>query len=541
MNIERLSLDNLQPHPLNAKIYGAAEPDDALIQSIEAVGVLNAIIIDQNGRILSGTRRWKACKALAERHGNEKFSQIPTEVFKGNDLEAQRRLIHANRQRDKSLEQKTREYREMLRLETELAKQRMRATLKRGDKTPARGIFPQRGRAADIAAKATGLNAKTLNRFLKVVEAADAGHAEARALVDKVNSNCCAPTTAYDRIFPEIGPSSRGPVESELAMLLGNLRGDLAALTKFLKVNPALNGRKKTEARGLVASLRKFSKDTGEGADRLEDALRIAALRKTKKLDISKDVPIFRWLNKTHCGDCIAVMEQMPVCSVGLIVTSPPYNLRNSTGNGMKFGGSKWPKGLVFDGYQSSDDAMPHEAYVKWQRNCLASMMRVLRNDGAIFYNHKWRVQDGLLQDRSEIVQGFPVRQVIIWQRSGGINFNSGYFLPRYEIIYLICKPEFKLAPGANVLGDVWNIARDEDVQHPHPFPVELAQRCIQCTTADTVLDPFIGSGSTAIAANNLNRAWVGIDISRKYCEMADRRIEKSRMSNEGGKNRKAS
>jgi ParB-like chromosome segregation protein Spo0J len=56
MNIERLSLDNLQPHPLNARIYGAAEPDQALIQSIEAVGVLNAIIIDQNGRILSGTR-----------------------------------------------------------------------------------------------------------------------------------------------------------------------------------------------------------------------------------------------------------------------------------------------------------------------------------------------------------------------------------------------------------------------------------------------------------------------------------------------------
>jgi hypothetical protein len=93
MNIERLSLESLKPHPLNAKIYGAAEPDQALIQSIEAVGVLNAIIVDQKGRILSGTRRWKACKALAERHGNEKFSQIPTEVFKGNELEAQRRLI----------------------------------------------------------------------------------------------------------------------------------------------------------------------------------------------------------------------------------------------------------------------------------------------------------------------------------------------------------------------------------------------------------------------------------------------------------------
>ena len=48
--------------------------------------------------------------------------------------------------------------------------------------------------------------------------------------------------------------------------------------------------------------------------------------------------------------------------------------------------------------------------------------MRVLKSDGAIFYNHKWRVQRGLLQDRSEIVDGFSVRQIIIWNRSGEIN-----------------------------------------------------------------------------------------------------------------------
>jgi modification methylase len=203
----------------------------------------------------------------------------------------------------------------------------------------------------------------------------------------------------------------------------------------------------------------------------------------------------------------------------------------------MKFGGGKWPHALIFNGYESSDDAMPHDEYVKWQRECLTSMMRVLRNDGAIFYNHKWRVQNGLLQGRSDSVRGFPVRQIIIWERSGGINLNAGYFLPRYEVIYLIWKADFKLAPRANVLGDVWSIPRDLEIPHPHPFPVELAQRCIQCTTADTVLDPFIGSGSTAIAAENLKRSWIGIDISRKYCEMVERRIEKSRMSDEGGKN----
>jgi DNA modification methylase len=49
------------------------------------------------------------------------------------------------------------------------------------------------------------------------------------------------------------------------------------------------------------------------------------------------------WLNQIHCGDCIEIMNKMPVGSIDLIVTSPPYNLRNSTGNGMKDGrGGKW-------------------------------------------------------------------------------------------------------------------------------------------------------------------------------------------------------
>jgi len=237
-----------------------------------------------------------------------------------------------------------------------------------------------------------------------------------------------------------------------------------------------------------------------------------------------------QWLNKLHCADCEELLAKMPANSIGLIVTSPPYNLRNSTGNGMKDGrGGKWKNAALIDGYETHEDDMPHEEYVAWQRRCLIAMFRVLKEDGAIFYNHKWRVQDGLLQDRSDIVQGFPVRQIIIWKRAGGINFNAGYFLPTYEVIYLICKPDFKLAPKANAVGDVWTIPQESDNAHPAPFPAELAQRCIQSTTAKIVLDPFIGSGSTAIAAEGLKRNWIGIDISKDYCKLARERIEVAR------------
>jgi site-specific DNA-methyltransferase (adenine-specific) len=222
-------------------------------------------------------------------------------------------------------------------------------------------------------------------------------------------------------------------------------------------------------------------------------------------------------------------MGKLQAESFKAIVTSPPYNIKNSTGNGLKDGrGGKWKNAALIDAYDTYDDALDHKDYVKWQRACLKEMMRLLRPDGAIFYNHKWRVQGGLLQDRHDIVEGFPVRQIIIWQRSGGINFNPGYFLPTYEVIYLIAKPDFKLAPKANAMGDIWKISQERDNEHPAPFPEELATRCIDAVGSGPILDPFLGSGTTAVAAEKRNIPWVGIDLSAKYCEMAARRVEEA-------------
>jgi len=255
----------------------------------------------------------------------------------------------------------------------------------------------------------------------------------------------------------------------------------------------------------------------------------VAMSKKAKRLhthQLKEPHDLSDYFGKIHCGDAIDVMSALPDNSIDLVVTSPPYNLRNSTGNGMKDGrGGKWANAALINGYSGHDDSMPHDQYVRWQRNCLTQMMRLIKNDGAIFYNHKWRVQNGLLQDRNDILEGFPVRQIIIWRRNGGINFNRGYFLPTYEVIYLIAKKDFTLAPKANAWGDVWDIPQTRDNPHPAPFPVELAERCILATNANIILDPFMGSGSTALAAINAERQWIGIDVSKEYCEMAHARI----------------
>ena len=123
------------------------------------------------------------------------------------------------------------------------------------------------------------------------------------------------------------------------------------------------------------------------------------------------------------CGDAIQEMQKIPDRSIDLIIISPPYNLKNSAGNGLKNGNSgKWANATLINGYSNYNDDMPNEDYIKWQRNCLNEMMRLLKDDGAIFYNHKWRVQKGLLQDRREIIEGFPLRQIIIWKRKVSTN-----------------------------------------------------------------------------------------------------------------------
>ena len=252
-------------------------------------------------------------------------------------------------------------------------------------------------------------------------------------------------------------------------------------------------------------------------------------------MNIINDKNIMDYSNKIIQGDCLDVMEKLPSESIDLIITSPPYNLKNSTGNGMKSNtkSGKWAGAALQNGYSHHNDCMPHDEYAKWQRDCLNEMFRLLKNDGAIFYNHKWRVQDGILQDRQDIVSGLPIRQIIIWKRKGGINFNPGYFLPTYEVIYLITKPRFRLAPKANAFGDVWEFKQDMNNKHPAPFPVQLIDRIISSTNAELILDPFLGSGTTAIAALMNNRNYIGIEVSPDYCKMAKERIKSYLISNE--------
>lgn len=212
-----------------------------------------------------------------------------------------------------------------------------------------------------------------------------------------------------------------------------------------------------------------------------------------------------------RCEDVIPSLAQ-----VDLVVTSPPYNLAGSTGSDFN---------VLRNGYGQHEDAMGHAEYRTWQQTVLSMCWERLADDGAIFYNHKPRpnLVDGLKLPLELVPSHIPIRQIITWDRTAGHIHVRSMFTPSYEWVLLLAKPGFRLSDIAP--RDVWRIPFDTHNPHPAPFPVELPRYCIVTTTANTVLDPFMGSGTTLRAAKDLGRRAIGIEIEERYCELAVQRL----------------
>jgi site-specific DNA-methyltransferase (adenine-specific) len=241
--------------------------------------------------------------------------------------------------------------------------------------------------------------------------------------------------------------------------------------------------------------------------------------------------------------DCREILPELEAESVDLVFTSPPYNLGTSTGGGFpgrvklghypegarlgKRGGmGKWSGGTLANGYGAYTDAMPLDEYIAWQKEILAECWQALGPAGAIFYNHKPRILDGELLTPLTYNPGLPVRQVIIWARAGGVNFSPAFYCPTHEWVLVLARPAFRLkSKAASGVGDVWRIPQEANTPHPAPFPLALPMRAIETTPATTVLDPFMGSGTTLLAAKNLGRRAIGVEIEEKYCQIAAERL----------------
>ncbi len=145
-------------------------------------------------------------------------------------------------------------------------------------------------------------------------------------------------------------------------------------------------------------------------------------------------------------GHSLQWLKAQPSRSVSIFFFSPPYNKRRPGSKNLT--GSIWNAQLA-DGYASFGDDLTHADYVAWMHDLLAECWRVLKDDGAIFFQHKDQPFKGRLLTPEELIPAdilAHLRQRIIWHRQAAYTPNKNFLNPSFEFIHLLAKPSFKFA-----------------------------------------------------------------------------------------------
>ncbi|MBD3252009.1 hypothetical protein GF380_06210 [Candidatus Uhrbacteria bacterium] len=216
----------------------------------------------------------------------------------------------------------------------------------------------------------------------------------------------------------------------------------------------------------------------------------------------------------------IGSADNMPLVaeSVDLIITSPPYNLGDDNWPMGGDGRTRRESGI---GYQ---DARNQDDYEEWQTDCLNEMWRVAKPGASLFYNHKVRTLNGqLIHPLLWVINSrWIVRQEIIWDRKSTHNHNPRLFYPEDERIYWLTKGANPTLPDRSIgMSTIWREfgAVPHQSWHPAPFTEKLPEMIIEAVGRDgiTVLDPFMGSGTTLRVALRYGYRAIGIEINEKY------------------------
>lgn len=244
-------------------------------------------------------------------------------------------------------------------------------------------------------------------------------------------------------------------------------------------------------------------------------------------------------INKILCGDTLKELKKLPSDSVDLSITSPPYN------KGEKNKG--WlVKNVKYDSYS---DKKTEEEYRQNQIDVLNEIFRITKEGGSFFYNHKNRWDRGIMHHPLNWLMktNWNIKQEIVWDRIIAANIRGWRFWQVDEKIYWLYKPIGKDNIGKELeskhamLTSIWRFPPERNNEHPAPFPIVLPVRIIHSILngkKGIVLDPFLGSGTTCVAAKLLGCDYIGIDISEEYCKMAKKRLsnfelEKSKVDEE--------
>lgn len=207
-------------------------------------------------------------------------------------------------------------------------------------------------------------------------------------------------------------------------------------------------------------------------------------------------------------GDCLEIMNEIPEKSVDLILTDSPYGF----------------------GYQSNmkknkDLPMFYDRNTSWLNEWLYKANKILKDDGHLYMFAPVQKIDEFKQ---KIENFFIIKNILVWdKKSFGMGDLYGQYAPSYEFIIFAVKEQGKKLNGKRER-DLLSFNKCKPELHPTQKPVELLKYLIEKSSNenDTVLDPFMGSGSTGVAAKELNRNFIGMELDEKYFNIAKERIE---------------
>jgi site-specific DNA-methyltransferase (adenine-specific) len=226
--------------------------------------------------------------------------------------------------------------------------------------------------------------------------------------------------------------------------------------------------------------------------------------------------------------------RSIPRGSIDLIVTSPPYN--------------------VSIAYSAVRDDISYADYLDFTRRWLKKAFSLMKPDGRMCLNipldKNLGGQQSVYADILSLAKtcGWRYHATVIWNEQNisrrtawgsWLSARAPYVIAPVETIAILYHETWKkTAPGVSDItrdefigwtNGVWTFSGEKRgrANHPAPFPLELPTRCIKLFTyiGDTVLDPFMGSGTTLLACRNLKRRSIGVDIDPAYCEVAEKRL----------------
>ncbi len=239
-------------------------------------------------------------------------------------------------------------------------------------------------------------------------------------------------------------------------------------------------------------------------------------------------------LNKIYHEDCLSTLKKMKDDSVDLVVTSPPYNMNLRIRNG-KYCSRQIVKEISTK-YTEFSDNLPIDEYNKLHTEVLRELLRVA---DLIFYNIQ--IVTGSKRSIFKMIGEFSdnLKEIIVWDKGNGQPAMQQQVLNRRTELILVFEKDYPISRQfrnrgqfkRGTLDDLWLIKRGKSVggeNHGAVFPVELVSTILEnfSKEGDVIYDPFMGTGTTAVVAKRLKRKFIGSEISQKYIDIAEERLE---------------